>query len=125
MKAATKVVTLEQTGYTKEQLSIVFEQLKGYPPPPFGMVTIFWVLSGFGNRFINIWIGDEQLELPVTHTTLLQTTTDFQNAFREVVGEDPPLNEVLVKLAIYDVKRTLKWPLVAYYQSKISELANF
>ncbi|MCY1456607.1 hypothetical protein D9M71_738380 [compost metagenome] len=88
-------------------------------------MTIIWSTDDAGNRYVFVQVGDHDIGLQVQHTTLLQSTEDFKKAFRGKDGEELPVKEVMNKLALYDVQRALKNPLVAYYQGKIADLARF
>ncbi|MNM24733.1 hypothetical protein D3C81_351700 [compost metagenome] len=125
MKKAHRYLTLAEIGYTEEQIELIFAQLGKDKPTAWYDTTIIWSMDTDGKRYVFVQVGDPEIALTIEHTTLMKTMEDFRKAFRDDEGEELPTNNIIDKLALFDVQRSLKWPLMAYYQSKIADLARF
>lgn len=113
---------IEYTLYDLQRIIMELDPIKGVGVD-WTDVYVSWKMDTDGNRIVSIGFGfGETIDVPVEHTQQLCTMEHFRKAF----GNDKtPKKEIFMKLSHYDVHRTLKYPLIAYYQKKIAELNRF
>jgi hypothetical protein len=113
---------IEYSLYDLQRIIMELDPIKGVSVD-WTNVYVSWKMDTDGNRIVSIGFGfGESMDIPVECTQLLNNMEHFRKAF----GNDKtPEKEIYMKLAHYDVHRTLKYPLIAYYQKKIAELNRF
>lgn len=123
MRAECRRFSLKEVGLTRAQLECVYIHLKGYHFPLSTHMSFYWAMNSKGERIIHVEVNKLELTFTVTNTKLLATMEDFQNAFQE----EPPLSraKLMDKLALYDIRREMRWAITAYHQSKISEVSGW
>lgn len=123
MQAEYRNFSIIELGVTREQLEYAFIHHKSYYFLRGVKLALRWHMLSDGTRWVYLVANTTVIELPVLHTTLLQTHEDFQKEFQE----DPPIGrmKVIDKLAKRDILRQLRWAVTAYHQSKISEVAGW
>lgn len=126
MRSEYRDFTLQEIGLTLPQLECIYIHFRGYRFTRFtelNLIRFYWTLDSKGVRTVKTTVDKLDLNFTVANTTLLSTMEDFQNAFQE----NPPLNrpKLINKLALYDIRREMRWAITAYHQSKISEVAGW